>query len=524
MAIETMTEPTKGKKVSKLAGLSPLARKVREARRCSTPLIGIETPDPTETIRALVPVVTEIFPGDLPDQPAIVRWDIVTGLVAMNKSAEALGFNPDATINPVEALKAIEKLPRGGTCYMMNAQRHIDDAGVAQAVWNLRDVFKLNRRTLILMGPVLRLPAEIAADVITFDEALPTREQLRAIVEKQVANADVPAPDADQMSAALDAIVGLPQFPAEQVTAMSLGKAGVNVPQLWERKCKAIEQTDGLRVYRGGERFSDLKGIDNVTAFMHQLVLARVFGTVVFIDEGEKVFAGGMADHVGDTGVSKDQVAAILSYIQDTGSMGVMLGGVPGTGKSALAKAVGNEAGVPTIQFDLGAMKQGTVGSSEAAIRAALKMLTATAEGRVLFLMTANNTAAFSPELNRRFPDQFFFDNPDAAGREALWSLYGTKNKLSADQLQRPREFARGWTGAEIRRACERAAMFKMPVTESARYLVPQCVSAAASLAKLREAAKGRFLSASYPGPYVGPVDEVDANAVGRAVTIDDED
>jgi SpoVK/Ycf46/Vps4 family AAA+-type ATPase len=47
---------------------------------------------------------------------------------------------------------------------------------------------------------------------------------------------------------------------------------------------------------------------------------------------------------------------------------------VPGTGKSAFAKALGNETGRPTLLLDLGALYGSLVGATEANVRQALKV------------------------------------------------------------------------------------------------------------------------------------------------------
>src|SRR5206468_5989873 len=53
---------------------------------------------------------------------------------------------------------------------------------------------------------------------------------------------------------------------------------------------------------------------------------------------------------------------------------GVLLLGVPGTGKSAFAKALGAETGRPTLLLDLGALMGSLVGATEQNIRQALKV------------------------------------------------------------------------------------------------------------------------------------------------------
>jgi len=53
----------------------------------------------------------------------------------------------------------------------------------------------------------------------------------------------------------------------------------------------------------------------------------------------------------------------------------VLLLGVPGTGKSAMAKALGNETGRPTLVLDIGALMGSLVGSTEANVRQALRII-----------------------------------------------------------------------------------------------------------------------------------------------------
>lgn len=502
---------------------TPLVQSFKAARRVSTPIVAIETPDPASTISILRRV--------LPDRTPLLSWDCAQGLKGLNEygkvAFQKLGVEQAMTVNCAETLLAADKLPDDSVLFMHNLHLQLKDGSgatngpVVQGLWNLRDVFKLNKRMVVGLGPTFQLPLEVAGDIIVLDEPLPSREILSGVVDQQHKNADIKLPDEEVRNAALDALVGLPYYTAEQVTAMSLEKIpdasepdgfrrGLNILKLWERKIKAIENTDGLRVWQprpGETTLEELQGIDNVVEFMRRLINADAFGAIVFIDEMDKALAGGMSEHTGDSGVSKDQVGTLLSYIEDTQSLGVMLAGVAGTGKTQLAKATGAACDKPVIVFDLGGMKGGIVGESERRIRAALKVVSATAEGRVLFIGTANRTTLFTPELNRRFPDQFFYDIPDDAGRKAIWPVYVKKNRLTASQQVVPDGFDEGWTGAEIKRACERAALFGCSVVDAARFIIPSSVSGRSAIAELRRQANGRFLSASYPGFYLNPED-----------------
>ena len=78
-----------------------------------------------------------------------------------------------------------------------------------------------------------------------------------------------------------------------------------------------------------------------------------------------------------------------------------------------------------------------------------------------------------SVSMNRRFPDQFYYQAPDAAGRAAIWPVYIDRYKLTPAQLVgRPGDgntLDAGWTGAEIRRVCRQAGRLRITVREAAQ-------------------------------------------------------
>jgi AAA+ superfamily predicted ATPase len=111
--------------------------------------------------------------------------------------------------------------------------------------------------------------------------------------------------------------------------------------------------------------------------------------------------------------------------MQDNSASGVIFIGPPGSAKSMVAKAAGTEAGVPTIQLDLGAMRGSLVGQSESQVRSALKVITAVASGKTLWIATCNSIGNLPPELRLRFTlGTFFFDLPAAAERDRIWNIY----------------------------------------------------------------------------------------------------
>lgn len=496
-----------------------LIRDFKAARRCSTPIVGIQTPDMAATIDSIVKAANG---GTI-----ACSWDLVRGLQGLNDAGavalQKLGAEPALTGNPVEALGMAGKLPAGAIVFFMNAHRVYTELSVLQAIWNLRDLFKLDRRMLVLLGPILKLPAEIEGDVIMLDEPLPSPQECAEMIQQQYRNVDQPAPGGEILTKATDAVMGLPLFAVEQITAMSMTKDGVNLDALWDRKRSAIEQTPGLSVWRGGESYEGVGGCENIKRFLDRLIAGRTaFNGVVFIDEIEKALAG--ASGAGDSsGTSQDQLMQLLTFMQDKRTPGLIFIGHPGVAKSAIAKATGNTAGVPTIQFDLGGMKDSLVGASEARIRQALKVVDAVTGGRPLFIATCNDISALKPELRRRFRlGVFMFDLPTLAERDAIWKIYETKYQLT-DAGPRPDDT--DWTGAEIENCCELAWSLRTTLQDASRYIVPIARAARDRVEKLRSDADGKFISASVEGVYQSPTNAPTtrqaARSGGRSVSVE---
>ncbi len=404
----------------------------------------------------------------------------------------------------VEAMIAIQQLPQGSLVFAFNAHRQLTSSepmGVAaalQAVANVREPYKGNFRMLVLMGPYgFTVPTELEQDVVVIEHALPNEQQLAVIVNDLYQAAKQPAPSTEAVSKAVEAVSGLSSFAAEQQAAMSFTDAGLDIPALWERKRITIEQTRGMHVYRGPEKFADIIGLDSVKARLRSRLKAKTpIGVVVWLDEIDKALANVEHD---TSGVRMDQMRTLLTEMDMHEWRGLVAVGVSGGGKSLLAKAFGNEAGVPTIALDLGDMEGPHVGESEMMLRQAISVIKAVGRGHAYFLATSNNASVMRPELQRRFTDgMWFIDVPTDEERAACWSFYLTKYQIKAQPL--PSDA--GWTGAEIRNCARDAWDTGSSLLEASRYIVPMATSRANDVDDLRKYAHGRFLSASLPGTY----------------------
>ena len=93
----------------------------------------------------------------------------------------------------------------------------------SQALWNLRDAFKTNFRTVVLLVPDIDLPPELQQDVLVLDEKLPNDEALEKIV-KNLCDANGLKITKKDVEQSVDALRGISAYPAEQAVAMSLSK------------------------------------------------------------------------------------------------------------------------------------------------------------------------------------------------------------------------------------------------------------------------------------------------------------
>jgi ATP-dependent 26S proteasome regulatory subunit len=172
---------------------------------------------------------------------------------------------------------------------------------------------------------------------------------------------------------------------------------------------------------------------------------------------------------------------------------GVLLLGIPGTGKSLAAKVVAKRWGLPLLRLDIGAVHNRMVGASEERIRHALKTVAAMApcvlwideidkgmgqgDGQwssstdsniratlltwmqeyrepVFVIATANQISVLPPELMRagRFDARFFLGCPGAEGRCEILRIHLSKRRiaLAESDIVALGAATHGYTGAEI--------------------------------------------------------------------------
>jgi hypothetical protein len=490
----------------------------KAARRVSVPFLAITTSDQNSTILNIAQVV---------NGAPMISWDIVRGLVPLNDAAQPLlevfEQDPAMLTNPTEVLSKAALLPSkkdannqwcGPILFMHNLHFFLKEPSVMQGILNLRDLYKENRRTLVVLGPQITVPQELA-DMIVLDEPLPDKQQLAAVISEIYQVTGVKPPDEKTRAMEIEAVMGTPSvFLAEQISAMCITKNGLNMNDLRQRKRKQVEQTKGCSMWSGDE--IEIAGNENFLNFMDRYLTGPDRpGALMLLDEIGDSMAGNAGDN---TGVSQDIHKAILSFMEDNKVPGIMEVGVPGVGKTHGPKALCNKHNIPLILADVGAMKEGEVGRSEGNVRAFLKLALAVSGGKLLAVGTTNSTANLSPQLMSRFRYTFMFDIPSDAGRIAAWKIYIKQYQLTPKQTKEMPD-DKNWTPREIRNCCEAARALEYTLREAAKFICPVFKSGAADIAKLRAEANGRYLSDSKPGFYQAPKVELGLKPGGRAIS-----
>jgi hypothetical protein len=443
---------------------------------------------------------------------SLASWDLEQGLCLGNQSS------PEAS-DPIAALRSLPGLARGddGSALLVlpNFHRLLNGPEIIQALAQQIHRGKTQRTFVIILAPVVQIPVELEKQFVVLEHDLPDRNQLQTIA-RQIATEPGELPEGIELDRLLDAAGGLTRFEAEGAFSLSLVRQSTLVPQvIWELKQGMLIKSGLLSLHRGRESFADLGGLEALKGFCTR---------------------------------------ALSSTSTTARPRGILLLGVPGSGKSAFCKALGNQVNRPTLVLDIGSLMGSLVGLTEERTRQALRIVDAMAPAilfidelekalagasattdsgvgarlmgtllswlndhtsEVFVVCTANDITRLPPEFSRaeRFDAVFFVDLPGSAQKQRIWDIHLSRYGL-ADVPAKPD--AREWTGAEIQSCCRLAALLDLPLDQAARHVVPVAVTAAESMSKLRAFASGRCLDASKGGIYLH---EAAAPATSRRVS-----
>ena len=485
------------------------------AHAVSTPLVNVRTFDAKSTVKTIESLsITYGNDGSkaiVNDKLAVIVWDCVQGLLGKNKLGTAKVIAAiqnaktvqDTTIDLPIALRVASLIGEDAIIFVSNAHLFWAEPTVIQSIWNLRDPFKAWGSMLVLLSSTgAILPPELSNDFLVLDEPLPTIADLEKIVTDTFEYAKKAAPSTKVLTESTQALTGLPSFTAEQSTAMCLdattGK--FDMDGLWERKRQAINQTRGLSVLQTDANLDDIGGLNQFKQYLERVMTGKNPPNVILLwDEIEKAFAGMGTD---TSGTTTKLGGNILTWSNDTEMRGMIAIGIPGSGKTQIAKAIANKYGKLCVSFSVPNMESALVGSSNEHLCTAIAMIDSISDKKVLSIATCNKIDSLSTELQRRFANEgiFFFDAPTTEERESIWKVYRTKYSIP-DSDPIPND--NGWTGAEIKNCALKAYRLGITLQQASDYIIPVTVSGASTVDALRRLCSNKYLSASYPGRYI---------------------
>lgn len=394
----------------------------------------------------------------------IYSWNMIQGWKNLD------GKEPDGMVDIGEALSNIPEKPSPGIFIIENFHFFAGIPGIIQQLKILRDILKLNKQHIIFISPAVdSLPLELQRDIIVLDYVLPCIESLKSLLNKLIVDINLKDYDEGIFNQACELSLGLSLFEAESTFCLALIRNNKLLNEkfldtILEEKYQIIKKSGILEYYNVETNLSDAGGAGELKAWFNSRALA-------FTPEAHKF------------GLPLPK--------------GVLLLGIPGTGKSLIAKSIAREWKIPLIKFDLGRVFGSLVGQSEANVRNALKTIesigrcvvwfdeiekafgmgskttsssdvTAKVASNILTWMqestsgafkvaTANDISALPPELLRkgRFDEIFFVDLPTDQERNEIFSIH-LKKKSRDPKLFNMAEILKdsiGFTGAEIEQA-----------------------------------------------------------------------
>lgn len=450
-------------------------------------------------------------------------WSITEGFKVL--------ANGQGTRDVKDPMKAIDHVLRAeGRALFVLRDFHpfLKEPAVVRRLRDAAHELRKTKKSLLVLSPVTKIPPELEKSIsAVVDWELPNRQEIEQAARKVLPNLP-PATqqliesDATFMERVVEGALGLTLVEAENVFAKSAVRTHTfDLETILEEKKQIIRKSGLLEYYEHREEFSDVGGMEILKDW---LVKRR---------------------------------SAFGSRAKDFGlplPKGILLIGVPGTGKSLTAKAVGALWQMPLLRLDVGKVFGGLVGSSEENMRSVIRTAEAIAPAilwidelekgfsgtqssgstdggttsrvfasfitwlqekttPVFVIATANNVHQLPPELLRkgRFDEIFFCDLPDRDDRRQILDIHLRKKNRDPGQFDMDKliDATVDFSGAELEQVViaslydafdEGGDVTTDGLTKTISEVVPLAITMREMIEQMREWARTRARAASSRG------------------------
>ena len=416
-------------------------------------------------------------------------WDVERGILEWEGDGWRERDPNQDPLSPIQFGKSSEQ----AVIILLDFDKFLSSPEVLRALLNAVSETEGRLVSFVIVSPNLSaLPPELERYTTVEEFELPTEEELLSILKDICEVNELPLPE--NIEGIARAGRGLTLFEFSRACTLSVVETGeIKREFILSQKEQLVRKNPVLELYHP-ENLDEIKGLERAREFIKKMATSSL-------------------------------------------GRGVLLLGVPGTGKSLLAKSVGKELGLPVISLNFEAVFDRFVGSSEQRIREALKVIDAVApcivfideiekglsglassnstdggttarvfgsflkwlndrESSTYVIATANDVSKLPPEFLRaeRWDAIFFVDLPTERELEELLtyycSVFGVEKTLSPKDLS-------GWTGAEVKSLCRTAKALGIDLKEAKEFVKPLSATMGEKIERLREWASARCVPAS---------------------------
>ncbi len=391
-------------------------------------------------------------------------WTLGEGFEIINSR----GIHPEpGAVDPLVALDRIDKFQNEAIFILKDFHLFWKDNRVLVKLRSLCSRLKKSTKNVIIITPVPGIPPELKDHVTVINFPLPDYDEMVKILDDVIIKTCIkPRLTAGVKERIVKSSLGLSGNQAERAFLKCITING-NLDErsidliLYEKK-QMISETPALEFFPVTETIGSVGGLETLKSW---------------IKKREKAFTIEARDYGLPT------------------PKGILLVGIPGTGKSLVAKAISGLWKMPLLRLDVGAIFGGLVGQSEENIRTAISIaetiapcilwideiekglfgqksnsqgdsgVTARVSATLLtwlqekispvfVVATANDIKGFALEELRmgRFDSIFFLDLPDEKERREIFKVHIEKRRpvIRNYDISYLSSLTEGYTGAEI--------------------------------------------------------------------------
>ena len=361
-------------------------------------------------------------------------WSSTEGLVDTTEGRVTACPDPLDALQLLDAMFASDS-PRHVVLFR-DLQLHLDqtDPMLVRRIKDILRTAKTNGHAIILLGCRLKLPPELDHEITHVEFSLPGTDKLAVILDGILKSAEIKSVHDAIREGALQSALGLTTTEAENAFALSVVETnGIDHRVIAREKARTLKRNGLIEVVAATTGLDDIGGLGLLKEWL----------------QGR---GGAFSASAKAYGLPAPK--------------GLLIIGIPGTGKSLTAKATAGAFALPLLRLDMGCVFGGIVGQSEANLRSVIQTAEAIApcvlwideiekgfsgskssgstdggtssrvfgsflnwmqekDKPVFVVATANDVSKLPPEFLRkgRFDEMFFVDLPDALERAQIWDI-----------------------------------------------------------------------------------------------------